>query len=175
MSSQLPSNWITQHTPPLTADHEQALDLACGNGRHSFWLADQGWQVTAIDRDLSHTDTTAPPAITWIEDDLEAGYWPLGGKQFDLIVVTNYLHRPLFDHLRTALRPGGSLIYETFMIGNAQYGRPRSPEFLLNKEELRMIFSDWDIQAFEQGPVYLDDPAEITAVKQSIVAQKPAG
>lgn len=172
MSSQLPSNWVTQHTPPPTPDHNRALDLACGKGRHSFWLADQGWQVTAIDRDLSHTDTSTNPAITWIEDDLEAGDRPLGAKQFDLIIVTNYLHRPLFAHLRDAIQPGGMLIYETFMVGNEHYGRPRSPDFLLRRDELHVTFSDWDIRAFKQGPVQIDDSAEITAIKQWIVARK---
>ncbi|GAA0615338.1 MULTISPECIES: class I SAM-dependent methyltransferase [Thalassospira] len=173
MSSQLPSSWVTQHCPTPHPARNRALDLACGKGRHSFWLADQGWQVTAIDRDLSQTDTDTNPAINWIEADLETGSWPLGDKQFDLIVVTNYLHRPLFEYLRDAVRPGGTLIYETFMVGNEAYGRPRSPDFLLRADELADTFSDWTITAHQQGPVRAISDNEITAIKQSIVAQKP--
>ena len=87
MSSQLPSSWVTQHCPTPRPIRNRALDLACGKGRHSFWLADQGWQVTAIDRDLTQTDTDTNQAITWIEADLETGSWPLGDQEFDLIVT----------------------------------------------------------------------------------------
>ncbi|MBE70384.1 MAG: SAM-dependent methyltransferase [Thalassospira sp.] len=173
MSSQLPSSWVTQHCPTPRPIRNRALDLACGKGRHSFWLADQGWQVTAIDRDLTQTDTDTNQAITWIEADLETGSWPLGDQEFDLIVVANYLHRPLFEYLRNAVRPGGTLIYETFMVGNEAYGRPRSPDFLLRTDELADTFADWTIIAQQQGPIRPKPGDEITAVKQSIVAQKP--
>jgi len=173
MSSQLPSSWVTQHCPTPHPTRNRALDLACGKGRHSFWLADQGWQVTAIDRDLSQTDADTNPAITWIEADLETGSWPLDDQQFDLIVVANYLHRPLFEYLRNAVRPGGTLIYETFMVGNEAYGRPRSPDFLLRTDELADTFADWTIIAQQQGPIRAKPGDEITAIKQSIVAQKP--
>lgn len=173
MSSQLPSNWITRHSPPPTPGRNRALDLACGAGRHSFWLAAQGWDVTALDRDLSHTDKSTDHSITWQEADLETGDWPLGDQQFDLIVVVNYLHRPLFDHLPMAVHPGGTLIYETFMVGNEKFGRPRAPDFLLQKDELRTVFTDWETIAFRQGPVTSGDSA-MTAIKQAIVVRKPA-
>ncbi|WP_417828246.1 class I SAM-dependent methyltransferase [Thalassospira sp.] len=173
MSSQLPADWIVQHTLAPTNDRNRALDLACGKGRHSFWLRDQGWQVTAIDRDLSHIETLHHPDITWMQADLETGQWPLKNQKFDLIVVVNYLHRPLFDNLRAALNPGGTLMYETFMAGNELYGRPRSPDFLLQIDELRDLFSDWGSIAFRQGPVLDEKTKAVLGVKQSIVTQKP--
>jgi len=176
MSSQLPSNWITQHCPAPSAGQNHALDLACGAGRHSFWLAQQGWDVTGLDRDLSRVDHLADQqhdqSINWQQADLETGHWPPGNQQFDLIVVVNYLHRPLFDHLRNATRSGGTIVYETFMTGNEKIGRPRSPDFLLEKDELKNIFADWDIVAFQQGPVTHGDSG-ITAIKQAIVAKRP--
>lgn len=171
----MPSRWVTSHAPVPKAANNHALDLACGKGRHSFYLASLGWHVTAIDRDLGDTDQSGQSSISWIEADLECGHWPLGKAQFDLIVVTNYLHRPLFDDLRAVLAPNGMLIYETFMIGNEAYGRPRSPDFLLAPDELADVFSDWDIIAFHQGPIRADDDddSEIIAVKQSIAVRKP--
>jgi len=174
MSSQLPSSWVTQHCPSPHPARNRALDLACGKGRHSFWLAGQGWQVTAIDRDLSQTDIDTNPAINWIEADLETGTWPLGQQQFDLIVVVNYLHHPLFEYLRKAVHPGGTLIYETFMVGNEAFGRPRSPEFLLKDDELTDRFSDWNILAHQQGPIPIKKGDEITGIKQSLVVRKPS-
>lgn len=173
MSSQLPADWIVQHTPAPTNDRNRALDLACGKGRHSFWLRDQGWQVTAIDRDLSRIETQHHPDITWMQADLETGQWPLENQKFDLIVVVNYLHRPLFDNLRAALNPGGTLIYETFMVGNESYGRPRSPDFLLQIDELRELFSDWACLAFRQGAFFDPNTKSILGLKQSIVTQNP--
>lgn len=169
----MPSAWVTTHTSRPASVRNQALDLACGKGRHSFWLADQGWHVTAIDRDLPGTDQDTKAPITWIEADLERGNWPFDAAQFDLIVVVNYLHRPLFDNLRQTLRPGGTLIYETFMVGNEQYGRPRSPEFLLQRDELATVFADWHIIAQMQGEIFAPAAQKSHAVKQCIVARKP--
>ncbi len=69
--------------------------------------------------------------------DLEDGSpWPLPGRRFAGIVVTNYLHRPLFPRLIESLVPGGTLIYETFGLGNERFGRPSNPDFLLRPGEL---------------------------------------
>ncbi len=91
------------------------LDVACGAGRHSRLLAARGCNVTAVDRDPSVAHALASESnVTFIQADLEAAGWPLPGRQFDVIIVTNYLHRPLFSALKTALAPAGLLIYETF-------------------------------------------------------------
>lgn len=86
--------------------------------------------------------------------DLEDGSpWPFTGQLFAAIVVTNYLHRPLFPHLLAALDEGGVLIYETFMIGNEKFGRPSNPEFLLRPGELLEAFRGLAVAGFEQGRV----------------------
>src|SRR5690606_19105491 len=71
-----------------------------------------------------------------IEADIEHGPWPLAGRQFDAVVVTNYLWRPLMPTLVDSVAPGGVLIYETFAHGNASVGRPSRPDFLLQAGEL---------------------------------------
>jgi SAM-dependent methyltransferase len=113
------------------------LDLACGRGRHAVWLAQRGYQVLGVDRDATAlAELSAVPGVQTRCADLEAGTWPLAGMQFDAVLVTNYLHRPLWPHLLDALAPGGVLIYETFAAGNAEVGRPANPEFLLQAGEL---------------------------------------
>ena len=67
--------------------------------------------------------------------DLENASWPYAGQRFAAIVVTNYLHRPLFAHLLEALGDPAVLIYETFALGNEQFGRPSNPDFLLKPGE----------------------------------------
>lgn len=123
------------------------LDVACGPGRHAQWLAARGLAVVGVDREARNL-----PGIEFVQADLEDGSpWPFSGRQFGAIVVTNYLHRPLFGTLAAALAPNGVLIYETFMQGNECYGRPSNPDHLLRPGELFAAFKSLRIIAFEQG------------------------
>jgi SAM-dependent methyltransferase len=142
----------------------RALDLACGAGRHACYLASLGYQVHAVDKALP--DRAAWPANVHFEQmDLEQQAWPLAGQQYDLIVVTNYLHRPHFNSLLNNLKQSGSvLLYETFMLGNEQYGSPRSPAFLLKPDELIELTKPLHVLRFEQGFRGASSPAMIQRV-----------
>lgn len=155
----VPSAWVRRFAP-LIVGEGAVLDLACGAGRHARFFADGGWRVTAVDRDAQAlAGLRGHVGVEVVEADLEAGDWPLGLRRFDGIVVANYLHRPLFPHLLTALAEGGVLIYETFMLGNERFGRPSSPDFLLRPGELLEAFGSLQIVAFEQGEVAMPKPA----------------
>ena len=125
------------------------LDVATGKGRHTRFFADRGHPVTAVDRDVSGLATT--DKIEVIAADLEDGSpWPLAGRTFGAVVVTNYLHRPLFPSLFGVLQPGGVLLYETFMVGNERFGKPSRPEFLLKDGELlEMVRGRCSVIAYE--------------------------
>ena len=119
------STWVARFAAAIKASGA-ALDLACGSGRHARYLAELGLQVEAVDRDAAAlAQLEGVPRVTTRCADLEAGAWPYAGCTFDAIVVTNYLHRPLFPLLAAALAPGGVLIYETFRLGNESYGSLR--------------------------------------------------
>lgn len=123
--------------------------MASGSGRHARFLASLGYRVTAVDR-----DPQTIPGVRFLRADLEDGSpWPLPGERFQGIVVTNYLHRPLFPVLEGALAPGGVLIYETFMLGNERFGKPSNPAHLLRPGELWDAFAGLHVIAFEQGRV----------------------
>jgi SAM-dependent methyltransferase len=131
-----PSDWVARWARGI-APQGTVLDLACGGGRHSRFLAALGFQVCAVDRDPRALDALRGEAgVTVRQADLESGPWPLGGLKFDGIVVTNYLHRPLFPRILDALAPAGVLIYETFAAGNGRFGKPSNPDFLLRPGEL---------------------------------------
>ncbi len=158
-----PSDWVVRWTP-LLPPAARVLDVACGHGRHVHWLGGAGHQVTAIDVDPALLAPLADLAET-LQADLETAPWPLPGRQFDALVVTNYLWRPLFPALKAAVAPGGLLIYETFAQAHAALGRPRRPEFLLRPGELIDVLRDgeapladgplpsekWHVIAFEEG------------------------
>ena len=144
----MPSPWIVQWAGLVAAD-ATVLDVAAGGGRHSNFFADRGHRITAIDRDVNAL--AAHPNVEIVQADLEDGSpWPLPGRTFGAVVVTNYLHRPLFPALLDALMPGGVLLYETFMEGNERFGRPSRPEFLLKDGELlELVRGRFSVVAYE--------------------------
>jgi SAM-dependent methyltransferase len=153
----------------------RVLDLAAGEGRHTRLLLQQGFGVVAADRKVAELKAHFgdEQRCRIIEIDLESGaHWRLGDG-FAGIVVSLYLHRPLFGDLVAALAPGGVLIYETFMRGNERFGRPTNPDFLLQPNELFEVFSPHlAVVAFEQGEVGEPKPAmmeRIAAVKGGAV------
>ena len=149
-----PSSWVTKYST-LLKPRSRVLDLACGSGRHTCFFAAQGHVVTAVDKNIgSLSGVESYSDVEVVRFDLESGRWPFVGRQFDCVVITNYLHRPLFADIINALSPDGLLIYETFMVGNEQFGRPSSSDFLLEVNELLTVFSEkLKILAYQSGKV----------------------
>ena len=119
------------------------------------WLHSQGFSVLGIDRD-ENALLTAKTFGEVLRADLENTDWPLTGRQFDAVLVTNYLWRPTWNALLACLKPEGVLIYETFALGNESVGKPSRPDFLLNRSELLQLCRDLRIVAFED--VFLHSP-----------------
>lgn len=151
-----PSPWVARFAPLVPAEGT-VLDLACGSGRHLRLFHARNHPVVGTDRDLRGLgDLAGTPGVELVEADLETGtpVPVLTERRYAGIVVTNYLHRPLFPALLDALEPGGVLIYETFALGNARFGRPASPSFLLrNGELLEVARGRLQVVAYEHGEV----------------------
>lgn len=148
----LPSPWVVRFAH-LVAPGARVLDVACGAGRHAKLFAQRGATVDAVDRDLAcATAFSDATGVTFLAADIEEGSWPYAGRRFDAVIVTNYLHRPLFPLLRDSLADGGVLLYETFAQGNEAFGKPSNPAFLLRPRELLDTFADgFFVVAFEDG------------------------
>lgn len=160
-----PSAWLTRWAAAIPEGTE-VLDLACGRGRHSRYLASRGYRVRAVDRDPAALDALAGADRVEVQlADLESGAWPFASGRFGGIVVTNYLHRPLFPQILDALAGDGVLIYETFAQGNERFGRPSRPEFLLRPGELLdVVRGRLRVLAFEEGEVAGPAPAVIQRI-----------
>ena len=131
-----PSEFVSRHLP--TAQGEQwALDLACGGGRHTFLLLDRGYKVVALDKDVSALHPAQNLELVTQDLEINGGVWPFRKESFGVVVVVNYLWRPIFSDILTAVAPGGLLFYETFREGQEAVGRPRNPDFLLRPNELK--------------------------------------
>ena len=117
------SPWVERFAERVP-DNGTVLDLACGGGRHGRLFLARGHKVTFLDRDIAAvTDLSSNVAAELIEADLEANTgWPLAGRRFDTVIVTNYLWRPILSHIVAAVAAGGLLLYETFASGNEAFG-----------------------------------------------------
>jgi SAM-dependent methyltransferase len=144
-----PSPWIARWSHLVPAGGA-VLDLACGRGRHMRWFAQRGHPVTGVDRDAQALATLKDVGET-IEADIENGPWPLAGRSFAAVVVTNYLWRPLFARTLQAVAPGGVLLHETFAQGNETVGKPSRPDFLLAHGELLAAYPGLRVVAYEDG------------------------
>ena len=170
-AEQRPSDWVRRFAP-LVPPGSRVFDVACGAGRHTRLFAERGCAVVAVDREPRlDPDLQVHVRVDLRVADLEQGSWPLTGERFDAVVVTNYLHRPLFPHLLAALAPGGVLLYETFAVGNAAFGKPVNPAFLLAPRELLEACATLRVIAFEDGFEETPRPAMV----QRIAATRPAG
>ncbi len=170
-----PADWLVRHRSLYAPG--RALDLACGRGRNAMYLAQEGFQVEAWDRDAealeglrSTADALGLSAPTTRLVDLEQAP-EIPPASFDLITVFYYLQRDLMPTIVRALKPGGILVYETFLIDNHErFNHPRRREFCLNHNELLSLFRELRVLTYREGaPV--PDKGPFTA---ALVAQRPA-
>ena len=136
---------FSEYVLPLFPHGGHGLDLAGGAGRHSIWLARQGWEVTLID--ISETgveqarQNAGPLAshIYFVVDDLthfKAAQTQLDAG-FELVMAFFYLERGIFSEMLKAVRPGGLLVYKTYTVAQAKLaGGPKNPAYLLEPGEL---------------------------------------
>ncbi|MGH8766885.1 MAG: class I SAM-dependent methyltransferase [Burkholderiales bacterium] len=162
---QSPSEWVKRWAGFIAAGGE-VLDLACGWGRHSRFLAGVGYRVCAVDGDAGALAALNGVAGVSVQvADLERAPWPFEGRRFAGIVVANYLYRPLFPQLLEALAEDGVLIYETFALGNERFGKPSNPDFLLRPGELlELVRGKLSVLAYEDLQVSLPKPAMVQRI-----------
>lgn len=133
----------------------RALDLASGTGRNALFLAEQGFDVLAIDVSpvaLEQGKRRAEEkhlAIRWQQADLEEIKLP--DSSYALIANFNYLQRSLLPQIKSALTVGGYVIFETYLIDQQAVGHPKNPAYLLGHNELLEAFADFRILWYREG------------------------
>lgn len=156
----LPAQFLVDNLHRLPKGH--VLDLACGQGRNAIFLAERGFQVTGIDRDQEVLDSLMATAKTRnitnlsvrsIDLETDINHPPdLSTETYDVAIVFLYLYRPIFPSLLKALRPGGYLMYETFLIDNhLQHKHPRRKEFCFQHNELLQLTSGMRVLQYDEG------------------------
>ncbi len=133
----------------------RALDIACGEGRNAIFLAQNGYEVDAVDISNVAIDRVAEAAkiagvkVNLIQADLENYEIPV--ETYDLIINFNYLQRSLVPAIKMGLKKGGAVIFETYTLEQQSIGHPKNPEFLLKPNELLHQFSDLHIFFYREG------------------------
>jgi len=120
----------------------RALDLACGTGRNAIWLAEHGWKVTAVDR----SPISIPGVDTHVAD-LEKREFTIAEASWDLIVVSLYLQRDLFEPIKRGLKPGGVALVIVLLM---EPGREKS-RFCVQPGEMAKYFDGWEISHYYEG------------------------
>jgi tellurite methyltransferase len=127
-----------------------ALDIACGYGQNTLYLARHGLTPTGIDLRLDalaagrEAAARANLCVSFVQADLTR--FSLPRDAFSVVICFKYRDPQLYPTLRAALQPGGLLIYETYTIEHLKFGRkPLNPAHLLAKNELRHAFGDWEV------------------------------
>jgi dihydroneopterin aldolase len=172
----MPTPFLITHVQQLPKG--TALDVAAGRGRNTVFLASQGFAVEAIDRDeeglaaLQRAVRERNLTVTVRAVDLEINA-TLPKEHYDAVIVFFYLQRNLFPELISALRPGGMLMYETFLIDNhLRHNHPRRREFCLEHNELLRLIDGLRVIHYDEGThesSHGNDPvftARLLAVKE---------
>jgi len=158
---------------PRTAPYK-ALDLACGTGRNALWLAEHGWEVTAVDGSheaieiLRTRATERGLKINAVAADLEKGEFEIEPASWDLIAICYYLQRNLFEPAKRGVVPGGLLIS---IVHVTEPGEEEGPH-RLSPGQLEQYFAGWEILHCHEGKA--TDAAHRRAVAE-IVARHPVG
>ena len=152
-------------------DRGLALDLAMGLGGNAGFLIERGLRVIGVD--VSEIGVRRAkqrwPALTAAVLDLTRYRWPTCA--FDVILNFYYCQRDLWPRFRSLLKPGGALIMETLTIETLRTRPDYNPDYLLQPDELRRAFIDWDILAYREGWVEVRDHSPRAVA--SLVAKRP--
>lgn len=148
-------DWFVEHVDTKNKQ-VSGLDIGCGAGRDSLFMAKFGWDITAVDHSASALEKvdglrlrepslqgSVETKLLDIEKNVEQLDSMLG--RFDAIIVVRYLHRPLLSKLEKMLNRGGYIIYQTFMQGCEQWGSPKNPRYLLKEGELKRQFGSFTV------------------------------
>jgi SAM-dependent methyltransferase len=135
----------------------KALEIATGKGRNALLLAERGFHVDAMDISPVALEQARKMAraraldINFIEADLDhAEFLPAA---YDLVVNFNFLQRDLIPGMKAALKLGGRIVFETFLIDQRVLGHPRNPAYLLGHNELLDLFREFRVLYYREGLV----------------------
>lgn len=155
----------------------RVLDVAMGNGRNAIYLAQLGFRVEGVDASpeaIAGALEAARKAGVTIQAqvaDLEGEYQIKPGF-YDVITCFHYLQRSLIPQIKTGLKKGGLVVYETFIVDQVRFGKPRNPDYLLKHNELLDLFRDFRCLRYREG-VMAGEKAVAGIIAEKVGKEKP--
>ena len=156
----------------------RALDVAMGSGRNAIYLARMGFQVEGVDASREAVEEALARAHeegisiqTRVEDLEKIPY--IDEEAYDLVICFNYLQRSLMPQMKNWVKPGGMLVYETFIVDHVLFGKPRNPDHLLRHNELLHIFRDFRVLRYREG-IFGDKKAIASILAQEVSVTRVA-
>jgi 2-polyprenyl-3-methyl-5-hydroxy-6-metoxy-1,4-benzoquinol methylase len=154
---------------------KKALELACGSGRNTIYLAQNGFTVDALDIAKIALDTLDNYAHELGLDnnintklvDLDANTFEK--ESYDLVVMTNFLDRVLITDVKTSLKVGGVFFIETYMQDSSNNKPNSNQDYLLKSDELKEIFKDYEIIYYNE---FDNEPTEMYQMRKQVVVAK---
>jgi 2-polyprenyl-3-methyl-5-hydroxy-6-metoxy-1,4-benzoquinol methylase len=149
----------------------KVLDLAMGNGRNAIYLAKMGFEVEGVDISEEAVKNALRMAgkigvnIRVKLADLEKDYH-IPEYSYEVIICFNYLQRSLIPEIKQGLKSGGMVVYETFIVDQARFGKPKNLDYLLKYNELLHMFQEFRCLRYREGII------ENKRAIASIIAQK---
>jgi tellurite methyltransferase len=149
-----PAQWLMENVALLPKG--RVLDVAMGNGRNAIYLAQLGFSVEGVDASPEAIENAAEAAreagvtIKAQVANLESEYQIKPGL-YDVITCFHYLQRSLIPQIKTGLKKGGLVVYETFIVDQVRFGKPRNPDYLLKHNELLDLFCDFRCLRYREG------------------------
>lgn len=161
----------------------QALDVAAGAGRHTLALAEHGLTVDAVDiserglwlaQKLMARAKNNQNKVQFVVADIEQPWLPQG--EYDVILVSFFLCRPLFPLIKDRLRAGGWLVYETFTVDEiepSETGGVTNRAFYLEPRELLASFCDFEVEFYDEGNHVARGEGRRMRTTAQLLARKP--
>ena len=134
----------------------QVLDVAMGSGANAVYLARMGFEVEGVDISAEAVNTALELArksgvnLKARLADLESNY-RIRKSSYDVIICFKYLQRSLIQQMKDGLRTGGMVVYETFIVDQARFGKPKNPDHLFKHNELLDLFRDFRCLRYREG------------------------
>jgi SAM-dependent methyltransferase len=152
----------------LLEGNGHALDLACGRGQNALWLARLGYRVLGVDissvaLSFARSETRRLGLTHRVEfEQVDLGVWTLPEAVYDLVCTIRFLDRTLIPAIKSALLPGGIVIYATRHLGVLKFQPDSNRDYLLLEDELLTLFKGWEVLHYYVG-----------YVEAEIIARKP--
>lgn len=151
-ATEAPSDFLVAHAGLISG---RVLDVAAGAGRNALFLARRGVMVEAFDISLTGLRlaraAAAAEGLALLAAQVDLESFALPRRRYDAIINIRYLQRSLFIPFRRAIKPGGVILFETFLIDQQSISKHRNPAYLLQRGELRAAFSDCEMVVYEEG------------------------